>query len=296
MLPKRLPVDIAQARLALWSSGDYVYNLHVLDNENWVITKRELPMRFLRPLQMYRTMVSEWVNRGGLPETVDNYTQTENDDESDMPEPWDKSFAVIWVILAHDYGNKMYPFLAKKNVMVKALRDKIAWFFQHEKEGVRLSTHNAPLPMEALIRTIVSTPIIAHLREKEKEWDYSCRWLINWGDESGQFIDTLDQSSEPPSPSIIRSDILNPMAYVTECDEDGERHTQHERRGGGAGGYGRGRPAQPIDQKTAMITWAHQRITSELPNFNPATAMMLLKAEGRTVTTALYCKKYFPAV
>ena len=45
-----------------------------------------------------------------------------------------------------------------------------------------------------------------------------------------------------------------------------------------------------IDPKTAMIGWAHQRITSELPSFNPATAMMLLKAESRTVSAALYCK------
>ena len=291
LVPATIPVHVVQARLNLWATGDYTYNLHVVDG-NWLITKSPLQCRFMRPLQMYRRLASELLHRGmydrgGMP---DKASQTDKGKPL-HPQPWEDTYVIVWVLLSHDYLNRHYPFIMKKHAKVPELKEEIADFFQHEPSGLRLSSHNSPLRDVSDMTEIITTPVIAHMKRYEEQWDYSCRWPINWDADETEY-DTLDQWSSPPSPSTIGACSSFPSNAVVE------RGTMwHGRdlwhgwvpRGGGAGGGGKGRYFH-VEPRSAMINWAHQRVTSELPEFNPATAMMLLKAENRTVSAALYCK------
>ena len=174
--------------------------------------------RFLRPLEMYRRLTSELLQRGGMQNSMtrDMGVQTEYAITGGPPYPWETSYVIVWTRLAHDYTNTYMPYIMKKNASVRALRDKVAWHFQHETDGVRLSSHNAPLPLCARIESIITSPVIIHMRRFEQAWDYSCRWPINWGDVQTSYIDTLDQWSEPPDPVEMEVDAAIPCNQIVE--------------------------------------------------------------------------------
>ena len=277
VIPSRLSLERFQSRLNTWAPPRDMYIVSAVDAENWVVYKKKPKESLLRCLALYdefRLHMAERVERGGMERLVNREVQTHEGGRG----PWDRGeYAIVWVVLAHTPQDNIYPFVARRVAMVYNLHEAIAGYFMQRYDWIRLSSFNYPLMPTQLIRDIIDSPVVVHMRAHEMRPGYRCLYTIQW---PGSETDTLDLEDEPMDPNVHLTLQVAPAVRIPEVEVDVDE--VHLPRGGA-----RTARLNPTDPRTAMITWALQKIMKEVPHMNTSTANMLLRAENCTVTAVL---------
>ena len=66
IVPSRLTISFVQYRIDLWASTRHMYTVQAIDSETWVVSKRELPERFMRALHALDEITRDILQRAGM--------------------------------------------------------------------------------------------------------------------------------------------------------------------------------------------------------------------------------------
>ena len=118
----------------------------------------------MRCLDLYDEFRQHMVERGSMQTTVDRHVQTNGGGRG----PWDKGeYAIVWVVFAHAPQDDTYPFVARRVAMAYNFHEAISIHFRQRYDWIRLSLHCYPLMPTQLIRDILDSPVVVHMRSEE---------------------------------------------------------------------------------------------------------------------------------
>ena len=256
VLPESLPMEDAQNRVNHWHRDEETIDVvRALNQDSWIVHRERVPAYLRAALRELHNIESIY-ERGGA-----RRSSTEVPiEEIIMPPPYRPPTITqinfqtpdigyfIWTILAHSPD---MPLWITPTARTWELRQYLAVYYDTEPGDILLSTMTRPLHIGEDIKHVPGKVVVVHLLRHQGEPGYFSPFIIPWRANIRYTICTDSQMESFP-------------------------------RGGG-----KSSGPDVHDPRTAMMTFALDRLQKEYPDLPTATAKFLLPAEARTLTSVL---------
>ena len=258
VLPESLSMEDVQNRVNHWHRDlETIDVVRALDQDSWIVHRERVPA-YLRAALREMQNLENMYERGGSRRASNEVPR----EEIILPPPYRPPTITqinfqtpdvgyyIWTILAHA-PDMIMPLWISPTARTWELRQCLAVCYETEPSDILLSTLTRPLHIGEDIKHVVGRVIVVHLLRHQSEPGYFSPFIIPWRANIRYTICTESQMDACP-------------------------------RGGGKNS------GQDVhDPRTAMMTFAMDRLQKECPDLPPATAKFLLRAEARTLTSVL---------
>ena len=256
--PWNLSLACAQYRLDLWARSRHTYVIQAIDTENWVILKRDLPQRFVEPLNTLQNVVRNMIERAGVR---------------------------VWYAYAHSYQHKIKYDNEDGSVIADLVNDLADKHSTHS-DNIVITTDewlpNLHDPLHVYVKNVLYVILLEFLEHP----DYIETWP--WEIHVMQELATI-QRGEPAKCSVAEK-TYDPTPYYLQVPSSLPKSILPlESPSDIIDRAGMPRVRQP-DPKAVMLGWAEQKIRDEAPEAQGKTIMMLMKAEPRTATAIMHAK------